>query len=104
MNDNLWQIPASNGPETCDFVNHCCEANSGQFFCPSVRPSVLLTHCHRFDPTLFYLCIHTYMTGMEDSTTVVAIRDIPAGDEITIDYGTVNSGVLTEESDNFSCR
>ena len=41
---------------------------------------------------------------MEDSTTVVAIKDIPAGDEITIDYGTVNSGVLTEESDNFSCR
>jgi len=42
--------------------------------------------------------------GMEDSTTVVAIRDIAAGEEITIDYATVNSGLNTSEGDNFECR
>jgi SET domain-containing protein len=41
---------------------------------------------------------------MEDSTTVVAIRDIAAGEEITIDYATVNSGLNTSEGDNFECR
>lgn len=70
MNDNLWQIPTADGPETCDFVNHSCDANS----------------------------------GMEDSVTVVALRDISQGDEFTIDYGTVNSGIITMASDNFSCR
>jgi hypothetical protein len=29
VNDHLWQVPAGAGPETCDFVNHCCDANSG---------------------------------------------------------------------------
>lgn len=41
---------------------------------------------------------------MEDSTTVVALRDIRAGEEVTIDYGTVNSGALQEGCDNFACR
>lgn len=41
---------------------------------------------------------------MEDSTTVVALRDIAAGEEVTIDYGTVNSGANTSSADNFSCR
>jgi hypothetical protein len=70
VNDNLWQIPTSAGPETCDFINHSCDAN----------------------------------TGMEDSVTVVALRDITKGDEFRIDYGTVNSGVVTMASDNFTCR
>ena len=43
--------------------------------------------------------------GMQDSTTLVAIEDIPANSEITLDYGTVNSGAIGEEaSDNFDCR
>ena len=41
--------------------------------------------------------------GMEDSTTVVAIRDMVAGEEVTIDYATVNSGINTSEGDNFQC-
>jgi SET domain-containing protein len=41
---------------------------------------------------------------MEDSVTVVALRDIAAGEEVTIDYGAVNSGVNTSAADNFSCR
>ncbi|GAB5029840.1 nuclear protein set [Nannochloropsis oceanica] len=70
INDTLWQIPSTRGPETSDFVNHSCDANS----------------------------------GMEDSTTVVAIRDMRAGEEVTIDYATVNSGINTSEGDNFQCR
>lgn len=31
VNERLWQIPAAHGPETSDFVNHSCEANSGTF-------------------------------------------------------------------------
>lgn len=42
--------------------------------------------------------------GMEDSTTAVARRDIAEDEELTIDYGTVNSGVILSESDNFQCR
>ncbi|TFJ88005.1 hypothetical protein NSK_000359 [Nannochloropsis salina CCMP1776] len=42
--------------------------------------------------------------GMADSTSVIAIRNIAAGEEITIDYATVNSGLNTSEGDNFTCR
>lgn len=31
VNDRLWQIPSAHGPETSDFVNHSCDANSGAF-------------------------------------------------------------------------
>ncbi|EWM28994.1 nuclear protein set [Nannochloropsis gaditana] len=41
---------------------------------------------------------------MADSTSVIAIRNIAAGEEITIDYATVNSGLNTSEGDNFTCR
>ncbi|XXQ34806.1 SET domain-containing protein [Plasmodiophora brassicae] len=41
--------------------------------------------------------------GMLDSVTVVAIRDIQEGEEITIDYAMVNDGLITEPSDNFVC-
>ncbi|KAF0700089.1 Aste57867_9368 [Aphanomyces stellatus] len=46
--------------------------------------------------------------GMKDSVTVVAIRDIHPGDEITIDYAMVNDGAIasltTCESDSFDCQ
>jgi hypothetical protein len=38
------------------------------------------------------------------SVTVVALRDIGRDEELSIDYGTVNSGVVTSESDNFTCK
>ena len=42
--------------------------------------------------------------GMLDSTTVVTRRDLEAGDEINIDYGTVNTGAVGSHlSDNFAC-
>ena len=42
--------------------------------------------------------------GMEDSVTVVAMRDIKKGEELAFDYGTVNCGVIQAESDNFPCH
>jgi len=42
--------------------------------------------------------------GMEDSVTVVAMRDIKKGEELGFDYGTVNCGVIEAESDNFPCH
>ncbi|ETV83200.1 hypothetical protein H257_03987 [Aphanomyces astaci] len=46
--------------------------------------------------------------GMWDSVTVVAIRDIHPGDEITIDYAMVNDGSIntmtTGDSDAFECQ
>lgn len=42
--------------------------------------------------------------GMQDSTTAVARRDLKNGDELSIDYGTVNSGVISAVSDNFQCQ
>ncbi|KAG9402295.1 hypothetical protein AC1031_006922 [Aphanomyces cochlioides] len=46
--------------------------------------------------------------GMRDSVTVIAIRDIHPGDEITIDYAMVNDGTIaaltTGDSDAFECH
>eukprot|EP00742_Colponemidia_sp_Colp-10_P005448 GILJ01005822.1.p1 GENE.GILJ01005822.1~~GILJ01005822.1.p1 ORF type:complete len:372 (-),score=47.76 GILJ01005822.1:82-1197(-) len=42
--------------------------------------------------------------GMEDSTIVVALRDLAAEEEVTIDYGTINSGIIWLEGDNFECH
>ncbi|CAI5472303.1 unnamed protein product [Closterium sp. Yama58-4] len=42
--------------------------------------------------------------GLEDSVTVVAVRDIAAGEELSIDYGSTNAGVVHTSSDNFSCH
>ncbi len=42
--------------------------------------------------------------GMEDSTTVVAMREIAAGENITFDYGSVNNSSILLESDNFDCE
>lgn len=42
--------------------------------------------------------------GMEDSTTVVLLQDLDVGEELTIDYGAVNSGVITSKCDNFACH
>lgn len=42
--------------------------------------------------------------GMEDSTTLVAVRRIEAGEQVTMDYGVVNTGAIGEDlSDNFHC-
>eukprot|EP00474_Spongospora_subterranea_P007467 CRZ07925.1 hypothetical protein [Spongospora subterranea] len=41
--------------------------------------------------------------GMLDSVTVVALRDIELGEEITIDYAMVNDGLIQGPSDNFKC-
>ncbi|KAH9101265.1 hypothetical protein LEN26_015779 [Aphanomyces euteiches] len=41
--------------------------------------------------------------GMLDSVTVVAIRDLYPGEEITIDYCMVNDGSNDQPSDNFTC-
>ena len=41
--------------------------------------------------------------GMLDSTQVVALRHIAAGEEITIDYATINDGSSTWAADNFVC-
>ncbi|CAI5488960.1 unnamed protein product [Closterium sp. Naga37s-1] len=42
--------------------------------------------------------------GLEDSVTVVALRDIVQGEELSIDYGSTNAGVVRTSSDNFSCH
>ncbi|KAF0700090.1 Aste57867_9369 [Aphanomyces stellatus] len=46
--------------------------------------------------------------GMKDSVTVMAIRDIAPGDEITIDYAMVNDGAIaamtSTGSDAFDCE
>ncbi|CEP02082.1 SET domain-containing protein [Plasmodiophora brassicae] len=70
IQDELWQIPNEDGPETTDYINHSC------------APSA----------------------GMKDSVSLVAIRDIVPGEEVTIDYGMVNNGLLQNASDNFVCR
>lgn len=41
--------------------------------------------------------------GMLDSTQVIALRDIKAGEQITIDYAVCNDGSSKWESDNFAC-
>ena len=40
---------------------------------------------------------------MLDSVTVVAMRDLYPGEEITIDYCMVNDGSNDQPSDNFTC-
>lgn len=43
--------------------------------------------------------------GLQDSTTLVARRAIKEGEEVTMDYATVNSGAIGADfSDNFRCR
>jgi uncharacterized protein len=42
--------------------------------------------------------------GMEDSVTVVAMRDIAEGELLTIDYGSVQNGNNALSSDNFECE
>ncbi|CAI5989561.1 unnamed protein product [Closterium sp. NIES-65] len=42
--------------------------------------------------------------GLEDSVTVVALRNIAPGEELSIDYGSTNAGVVRTSSDNFSCH
>jgi len=39
-----------------------------------------------------------------DSTTMVAFRDIEAGEELTFDYGTVQDGTSVYPCDNFDCH
>lgn len=42
--------------------------------------------------------------GMADSTQVVALRDIEAGEQITLDYAVINDGSSEWDADNFVCR
>ncbi|OQR99114.1 3-deoxy-D-manno-octulosonic acid transferase [Thraustotheca clavata] len=74
IHKDLWQIPA--WKETGDKIETSDYIN------------------HSCDPTC----------GMLDSVTVVAIRDISPGDEITIDYCMVNDGCNDQPSDNFLCN
>jgi len=39
-----------------------------------------------------------------DSTTMIAFKDIEAGDELTFDYGTVQDGTSVYPCDNFDCQ
>jgi len=41
--------------------------------------------------------------GMLDSVIFVALRDIRNGEEITLDYGTLNNGTSQLAADNFQC-
>ncbi|RHY64743.1 hypothetical protein DYB38_006010 [Aphanomyces astaci] len=70
---DLWQIPA--WKETGDKIETSDYIN------------------HSCDPSC----------GMLDSVTVVAIRDLHPGEEITIDYCMVNDGTNSDPSDNFTC-
>ncbi|EQC39346.1 hypothetical protein SDRG_03550 [Saprolegnia diclina VS20] len=74
VHKDLWQIPA--WKETGDKIETSDYIN------------------HSCDPTC----------GMQDSVTVIAIRDVYPGDEITIDYCMVNDGCNDEPSDNFMCN
>ncbi|CAI5479959.1 unnamed protein product [Closterium sp. Yama58-4] len=69
------------------------QVNDGLWQVPHTRPETPDFINHSCDPNC----------GMEDSVTVVALRDIAPGEEVSIDYGSINSGANRTSSDNFRC-
>lgn len=166
VNERLWQIPAAHGPETSDFVNHSCEANSGAFAIllfytlTGDRGRVLVcvdggvcgwmdgwvynlatpppnNHRHQHDDNGRDGGLHdgggaaghrgggggacccrvlSFLLGGRglcvDSRSVRAFHLVctlpmfafTQPRQVTIDYGTVNSGANTSAADNFTCR
>jgi hypothetical protein len=100
VDTRLWQVPfKADVPDAPDYINHSCAANCGMADSTQVRQGTNQPHSEPFS----LAALNRIRLPPPPPLQVIAIRDIPAGAEVTLDYATINDGASRWASDNFAC-